>query len=208
MAASCARGNLAHLDYREQAEARFQIQPSPILQFPVGSSPMRRLPARAAPDQCSCTVGGVAHPFRTIKERVGEHEPTAALLGRPCNCGVRQPPLLHLQRITFPARTIVPESLSYQCQPKPVRPQEAIHGVKVSSRVPQIPILGSGKLQFFPCPLRSIKPRRRTMGIVKPMKEIVAGVDVASVFPGPISREPARSGPSPSDDLINTPSPT
>ena len=39
------------------------------------------------------------------------------------------------------------------------------------------------------------------------MKEIAAGVEVASAFPGSISQEPARSGPSPSDDLINTPYP-
>src|ERR1035438_320820 len=45
------------------------------------------------------------------------------------------------------------------------------------------------------------------MGIEKPMKEIAAGVEVASTFPGPISQEPARSVPSPSDDLINTPTP-
>jgi hypothetical protein len=46
------------------------------------------------------------------------------------------------------------------------------------------------------------------MGIEKPIKEIVAGLDVASVFPGPISQEPARSAPSPVDDLINTPTPS
>jgi len=40
------------------------------------------------------------------------------------------------------------------------------------------------------------------------MKEIAAGVEVASTFPGPISQEPARSGPSHSDDLINTPTPS
>ena len=39
------------------------------------------------------------------------------------------------------------------------------------------------------------------------MKEIAAGVDVASTFPGPISQEPARSVSSPSNYLINTPTP-
>src|ERR1035438_8008840 len=72
----------------------------------------------------------------------------------------------------------------------------------------QIPIMEHGKLQFFPSPLHKITPRRRTMGIVKPMKEIGVGVEVPSLFPGSISQEAARSGSSPNDDLINTPHPS
>ena len=45
------------------------------------------------------------------------------------------------------------------------------------------------------------------MGIVKPMIEVVAGVEVASALPGSISQEPARPAPSPSYHLINTPPP-
>ena len=41
------------------------------------------------------------------------------------------------------------------------------------SRAPQVPLLGPGKLQSFPCPMRKITPRRRTMEIEKPMKDIV-----------------------------------
>ena len=50
--------------------------------------------------------------------------------------------------------------------------QFVAYGVR---RVPQVPIPGPGKRQSFPCPLRSIAPRRRTMGIEKPRKEIAAG---------------------------------
>jgi hypothetical protein len=39
------------------------------------------------------------------------------------------------------------------------------------------------------------------------MKEIVAGVEVASAFPGSISQGPARSIPYPSYHLINPPTP-
>ncbi len=45
----------------------------------------------------------------------------------------------------------------------------------------------------LPCFLHKITRRRRTMGVEKSMKEIAAGVEVASTFPGPIPQEPARS---------------
>ena len=72
---------------------------------------------------------------------------------------------------------------------------------------PGVPIPRPGNRQSFSCPLRSITPRRRTMGIEKPRKEIAAGAEVASTFPGPISRESARSAPSPVYHLNNTPTP-
>ena len=72
---------------------------------------------------------------------------------------------------------------------------------------PGVPIPRPGNRQSFPCPLRSITPRRRTMGIEKPRKEIAAGAEVASTFPGPISRESARSAPPPVYHLNNTPTP-
>jgi hypothetical protein len=52
-----------------------------------------------------------------------------------------------------------------------------------------------GKLQPFLCALHKIIPRRSTMGIEKPMKEIAVGLEVASAFLGSISQEPARSAP-------------
>jgi hypothetical protein len=53
-------------------------------------------------------------------------------------------------------------------------------------RVPQVPSPAAedlGNYNPFPCPLHKITPHRRTIGIEKPMKELVAGVDVASAFP-------------------------
>ena len=52
-----------------------------------------------------------------------------------------------------------------------------------SSRVPQVPLLELGELHPFPCALHKIIPRRSTMRIEKPMKEIAAGLEVASAFP-------------------------
>jgi hypothetical protein len=43
------------------------------------------------------------------------------------------------------------------------------------------------------------------MGIEKLMKEVAAGVEVASAFPGSVPQESARSVTSTRYDLINTP---
>jgi len=71
----------------------------------------------------------------------------------------------------------------------------------------QVPTSRFWNLEYFPRPLHKITPRKRTIKIVKTMKEAAVGVEVASTFPGPNSQEPARSAPSPIDDLINTPTP-
>jgi len=52
---------------------------------------------------------------------------------------------------------------------------------------------------FLPVCTR-LRPTGAQWGIEKPMKEIAAGVKVASAFPGSISQEPARSAPSSSYD--------
>jgi hypothetical protein len=76
-----------------------------------------------------------------------------------------------------------------------------------SAGCPQVPLLGSGNLQPFPCPLRKIIPRRRTMRIKKLMKEVAAEVEVAFAFPRSICQGSARSVPSTRYHLINTPTP-
>jgi hypothetical protein len=53
--------------------------------------------------------------------------------------------------------------------------------------MPRIQLLGLVKPPLFPCPLHKIIPRRRTMRIVKSMKEIATEVEIASAFPGSIS---------------------
>jgi hypothetical protein len=73
--------------------------------------------------------------------------------------------------------------------------------------VPQVPLLGPGNLQSFPCPLRNIMARRCTIRIVKPMNKIAAEVKVASAFPGLICHGSARFVPSTRYHLINTPTP-
>jgi hypothetical protein len=73
--------------------------------------------------------------------------------------------------------------------------------------VPQLPLLEPGKPQLYPRPLRNIMPRRRTMGIVKPMNKIAADVKVAPAFPGLICQGSARPVPSICYHLINTPTP-
>ena len=60
---------LAELEALGEAMKAGAAPGAAAIEVGLGSSPMRRLPARAAPDQSSFTVGGVAHPIRTPKGR-------------------------------------------------------------------------------------------------------------------------------------------